>query len=145
MFGLKLSMKHIVLSSAAVGTLFKMRSKCGCEYHTIGTCNITQVKPPNVVSVPYVGLESNFTMSDLTRQCLEYAKVRYIPLIKKIPPVFRFLQLGMMGTTVIYSSGDAGVTGVNCTQRKQYYRLALFSLHLWIQQTKPTYLAHSFL
>jgi hypothetical protein len=128
MFGLKLSILHIVILSA-VGTLLKLRSKCGCEHHTIGSCNV-HVKPPNVVSVPYAGSESSFTSSDITRKCQEYAKVRYIPLIKKFPPVFRFLQLGMMGITVIYSSGNAGVTGVNCSQRKQYYRLALFSLHL---------------
>ncbi|KAI0313931.1 peptidase S8/S53 domain-containing protein, partial [Amylostereum chailletii] len=55
------------------------------------SCGI--LKPPNVVSVSYGQDESTVTPFYATRQCTEYGK------------------LGMMGTTVLYSSGDDGVAG----------------------------------
>ncbi|KAI0072201.1 hypothetical protein K474DRAFT_1605557 [Panus rudis PR-1116 ss-1] len=55
------------------------------------SCGI--IAPPNVVSVSYGSDESSVTAAYAQRQCAEYAK------------------LGMMGTTVLYSSGDDGVAG----------------------------------
>lgn len=49
--------------------------------------------PPNVVSVSYGQDEASVTPAYAQRQCTEYGK------------------LGMMGTTVLYSSGDDGVAG----------------------------------
>ncbi|KII91002.1 hypothetical protein PLICRDRAFT_684337 [Plicaturopsis crispa FD-325 SS-3] len=57
------------------------------------SCGI--VKPPNVVSVSYGQDESSVTAAYAQRQCAEYGK------------------LGMLGTTVLYSSGDDGVAGGN--------------------------------
>lgn len=55
------------------------------------SCGI--IAPPNVVSVSYGQDESTVTPAFANRQCLEYAK------------------LGLMGTTILYSSGDDGVAG----------------------------------
>ncbi|KAJ6624427.1 subtilisin-like protein [Mycena sp. CBHHK59/15] len=55
------------------------------------SCGI--VKPPHVVSVSYGQDESTVTPAYANRQCAEYAK------------------LGIMGTSVFYSSGDNGVAG----------------------------------
>ncbi|KAK7689950.1 hypothetical protein QCA50_006590 [Cerrena zonata] len=55
------------------------------------SCGI--ISPPFVVSVSYGQDESELTAAYAQRQCTEYAK------------------LGMMGTTVLYSSGDNGVAG----------------------------------
>ncbi|KAI0028799.1 subtilisin-like protein [Vararia minispora EC-137] len=55
------------------------------------SCGI--IKPPNVVSVSYGQDEATVTPKFANRQCQEYAK------------------LGLMGTTVLYSSGDDGVAG----------------------------------
>ena len=55
------------------------------------SCGI--IKPPNVVSISYGEDESSVTVAYATRQCREYGK------------------LGMMGTTILYSSGDNGVGG----------------------------------
>lgn len=55
------------------------------------SCGI--IKPPNVVSVSYGQDEATASVHYATRQCNEYAK------------------LGMLGTTVVYSSGDFGVAG----------------------------------
>ncbi|KAF8817086.1 subtilisin-like protein [Phlegmacium glaucopus] len=55
------------------------------------SCGI--IKPPNVVSISYGQDEATATAAFANRQCQEYAK------------------LGMMGTSVIYSSGDDGVAG----------------------------------
>ncbi|KAF8158454.1 subtilisin-like protein [Crassisporium funariophilum] len=57
------------------------------------SCGI--IKPPNVVSISYGQDESTATTAYANRQCQEYAK------------------LGMLGTSVIYSSGDNGVAGFN--------------------------------
>ncbi|KAI0305653.1 subtilisin-like protein [Multifurca ochricompacta] len=55
------------------------------------SCGI--IKPPNVVSISYGQDESSATVAYATRQCIEYGK------------------LGLMGSTVLYSSGDYGVAG----------------------------------
>ncbi|OBZ71486.1 Tripeptidyl-peptidase SED1 [Grifola frondosa] len=55
------------------------------------SCGI--IAPPFVVSVSYGQDEASVTPAYAARQCAEYAK------------------LGMMGTTVLYSSGDDGVAG----------------------------------
>jgi len=55
------------------------------------SCGI--IKPPNVVSISYGQDESTVTAKFANRQCTEYAK------------------LGLMGTSVFYSSGDNGVAG----------------------------------
>lgn len=55
------------------------------------SCGI--IAPPNVVSVSYGQDEASVTASYAQRQCSEYGK------------------LGMLGTTVLYSSGDDGVAG----------------------------------
>ncbi|KAG6902424.1 hypothetical protein C0995_000350 [Termitomyces sp. Mi166 len=55
------------------------------------SCGI--IAPPNVVSVSYGQDESTITAASAMRQCQEYAK------------------LGLMGTSVFYSSGDDGVAG----------------------------------
>ncbi|KJA26189.1 hypothetical protein HYPSUDRAFT_63917 [Hypholoma sublateritium FD-334 SS-4] len=57
------------------------------------SCGI--IKPPNVISTSYSQDEATATLAYAVRQCTEYAK------------------LGMLGTTVIYSSGDNGVGGRN--------------------------------
>ncbi|KAF8835707.1 subtilisin-like protein, partial [Paxillus ammoniavirescens] len=51
------------------------------------------VKPANVISTSYGYNEADLTPAYTARQCAEYAK------------------LGLMGVTVIYSSGDNGVAG----------------------------------
>ncbi|KAH9480397.1 Aorsin [Psilocybe cubensis] len=55
------------------------------------SCGI--INPPNVVSISYGQDEATASVHYATRQCNEYAK------------------LGMLGTTVVYSSGDNGVAG----------------------------------
>ncbi|KAG8221268.1 peptidase S8/S53 domain-containing protein [Butyriboletus roseoflavus] len=51
------------------------------------------VKPANVISTSYGSTEAEITLFYAQRQCAEYAK------------------LGLMGVTVLYSSGDSGVAG----------------------------------
>jgi len=51
------------------------------------------VKPANVISTSYGYNEADLTVAYASRQCAEYAK------------------LGLMGVTVLYSSGDNGVAG----------------------------------
>ncbi|KAH9029762.1 subtilisin-like protein [Lactarius deliciosus] len=55
------------------------------------SCGI--IKPPHVVSVSYAQDEGTATHRYATRQCNEYGK------------------LGLLGTTVLYASGDDGVAG----------------------------------
>ncbi|KAH9953955.1 subtilisin-like protein [Russula dissimulans] len=55
------------------------------------SCGI--IKPPHVISISYGQDENDVTARFADRQCSEYAK------------------LGMLGTTVLYSSGDFGVAG----------------------------------
>ncbi|KAI0256020.1 subtilisin-like protein [Lactifluus subvellereus] len=55
------------------------------------SCGI--IAPPKVVSISYGQDEASLTAAYAERQCKEYGK------------------LGMMGTTVLYSSGDFGVAG----------------------------------
>ena len=51
------------------------------------------VKPANVISTSYGVNEADLTVAYASRQCAEYAK------------------LGLLGVTVLYSSGDYGVAG----------------------------------
>ncbi|EGO00779.1 hypothetical protein SERLA73DRAFT_159455 [Serpula lacrymans var. lacrymans S7.3] len=51
------------------------------------------VTPANVISTSYTYNEGDLSVSYATRQCAEYAK------------------LGLMGVTILYSSGDSGVAG----------------------------------
>ncbi|KAF9036333.1 peptidase S8/S53 domain-containing protein [Panaeolus papilionaceus] len=60
-------------------------------YRNATDCGI--VKPANVISTSYGYNEADLSLFYATRQCMEYAK------------------LGLMGVTVIYSSGDSGVAG----------------------------------
>lgn len=53
------------------------------------------VKPANLISASYSFNEPDASAAYLTRQCNEYGK------------------LGLLGTTVLYSSGDRGVAGRN--------------------------------
>jgi len=55
------------------------------------SCGVTT--PPKVVSLSYAMDEFSVTPAYARRQCTEYAK------------------LGLMGTTVVYSSGDNGAAG----------------------------------
>ncbi|KAK7025541.1 hypothetical protein VNI00_015894 [Paramarasmius palmivorus] len=55
------------------------------------SCGI--LAPPHVVSISYGQDESTISAKSATRQCNEYAK------------------LGLMGSTILYSSGDNGVAG----------------------------------
>ncbi|KDR82525.1 hypothetical protein GALMADRAFT_828163 [Galerina marginata CBS 339.88] len=57
------------------------------------SCGI--IKPPNVVSISYGQDEATASVHYATRQCNEYGK------------------LGLLGTTIVYSSGDNGVAGFN--------------------------------
>ncbi|KIJ52628.1 hypothetical protein M422DRAFT_43457 [Sphaerobolus stellatus SS14] len=57
------------------------------------SCGI--VKPANVISTSYSMNEADASAAYLTRQCNEYGK------------------LGLLGTTILYSSGDRGVAGRN--------------------------------
>ncbi|PPQ70161.1 hypothetical protein CVT24_003888 [Panaeolus cyanescens] len=60
-------------------------------YHNPTDCGIT--KPANVISTSYGYNEADLSVFYTARQCAEYAK------------------LGLMGVTVVYSSGDSGVAG----------------------------------
>ena len=55
------------------------------------SCGI--VKPANVISTSYALAEADVTPFYATRQCSEYGK------------------LGLLGGTILYSSGDQGVAG----------------------------------
>lgn len=55
------------------------------------SCGI--VKPANVISTSYSMVESEITPFYAIRECNEYGK------------------LGLMGVTIVYSSGDEGVSG----------------------------------
>ena len=55
------------------------------------SCGI--IRPPNVVSVSYGQDEVTISAKSAERQCAEYGKI------------------GLLGTTVLYSSGDFGVAG----------------------------------
>ena len=48
------------------------------EYRAIGPESCGIIKPPNVVSISYGQDEATATFAYATRQCQEYAKVRYI-------------------------------------------------------------------
>ena len=65
------------------------------------------------MSISYGQDEATATTAYANRQCTEYAKVRYFHAL--FCSHSQILQLGMMGTSVIYSSGDSGVAGNNNT------------------------------
>jgi len=65
---------------------FPLQRTAGAE-----SCGIAQ--PANVISISYGGDEATFTPAYAARQCTEYAK------------------LGLLGVTVLFSSGDNGVAG----------------------------------
>jgi tripeptidyl-peptidase I len=64
------------------------------------------------VSVSYSQDEASVTARYANRQCTEYAKVGS-PCSLSYFSDMNFDQLGMMGTSVLYSSGDDGVAGGN--------------------------------
>jgi len=72
------------------------------------SCGIIQ--PPNVISISYAQDESTAPVEYAKRQCNEYGK------------------LGLMGSTILYSSGDSGVAGYHgvCldANSKCYHRIA---------------------
>ena len=77
------------------------------------SCGI--LTPPFVVSTSYGQDEASVTAAYAARQCAEYAK------------------LGMLGTTVLYSSGDNGVAGnggvcLNANGACRNRSLAFFSM-----------------
>lgn len=66
---------------------------CALTKYKAGAASCGIVAPPFVVSVSYGQDEASVTAAYAQRQCAEYAK------------------LGLLGTTVLYSSGDDGVAG----------------------------------
>lgn len=62
-------------------------------FHFIGPESCGIIKPPNAVSISYSQNEVTITAASATRQCNEYGK------------------LGLLGTSIFYSSGDTGVAG----------------------------------
>ncbi len=73
------------------------------------------VKPASIISTSYSYNEADLTPFYTARQCVEYAKVcNCLPLIAHnlgLTCDVITVQLGLMGVTVLYSSGDAGVGG----------------------------------
>ena len=67
------------------------------------------LRPANVISTSYSYNEADLSPAYESRQCSEYAK------------------LGLMGVTVVYSSGDNGVAGSDGFCLKPDGRSALFS------------------
>lgn len=87
------------------------------------SCGI--IAPPFVVSVSYGSDEASMTAAYAQRQCTEYAK------------------LGMMGTTVLYSSGDDGVAGndgicLNARGRNVYFHMLSILLMLHSPSGQPS-------
>ena len=72
------------------------------------SCGI--IAPPYVVSVSYGQDEASVTAKYANRQCTEYAKVSRSCSLSYFSHT-NSIQLGMMGTSVLYSSGDYGVAG----------------------------------
>ncbi|OCH89925.1 subtilisin-like protein [Obba rivulosa] len=62
------------------------------------SCGI--IAPPFVISTSYGQDEASVTLAYAQRQCTEYGKVCFLRTC-----------LGMLGTTILYSSGDDGVAG----------------------------------
>ena len=86
--------------------ILKFMSEPGPE-----SCGI--IAPPFVVSVSYGLDEASVTAKYANRQCAEYAKVGSSCSLSYFLSYMNFNQLGMMGTSVLYSSGDDGVAGGN--------------------------------
>lgn len=73
-------------------------------------CGIT--KPANVISTSYGYNEADLSPFYTARQCAEcvaYSSDSHGPNSYKLFP--RYAKLGLMGVTVVYSSGDNGVAG----------------------------------
>lgn len=70
------------------------------------------MKPANIISTSYASDEADLTPFYAIRQCNEYGK------------------LGLMGVTILYSSGDHGVAGNNgvCLNPNGSWHLFSFSL-----------------
>ncbi|KAJ7623071.1 peptidase S8/S53 domain-containing protein [Mycena polygramma] len=71
-----------------IDPIYPDASKGGYEGHDCGT-----IKPAHVISISYGANEADLSAAYTARQCAEYAK------------------LGLMGVTVLFSSGDYGVAG----------------------------------
>jgi hypothetical protein len=109
-------MAYILIHHLAVSPVY-LKSFPGRRYLTdsiLGNEACGTIKPANVISTSYSYDEADLTVFYATRQCAEYAK------------------LGLMGVTVLYSSGDFGVAGNggNCLNPDGQY--PLFSLALMI-------------
>ena len=71
--------------------------------------------PANVISTSYSYDEWELSPAYMQRQCNEYAKVKFCLLFSSGLIAFAVAhaigQLGLMGVTILYSSGDYGVAG----------------------------------
>ena len=72
-------------------------------------CGVT--KPANVISTSYGYNEADLSPFYTSRQCAEYKAYLFLYLISLAHKEFRYAKLGLMGVTVIFSSGDDGVAG----------------------------------
>ena len=89
-------MAYILIHQLAASPVCYLKSFPGRRYLTdsiLGNETCGTIKPANVISTSYSYDEADLTVFYATRQCAEYAK------------------LGLMGVTVLYSSGDFGVAG----------------------------------
>jgi tripeptidyl-peptidase-1 len=77
--------------------------------HDCGT-----VEPAYVISTSYSYDEAALSPAYAARQCAEYAKVA-IFLVFLYPFLTPLVQLGMMGVTMLFASGDDGVAGAYTT------------------------------
>ena len=68
------------------------------------------MKPASVISTSYSYNEADLTPFYTAGQCAEYAKVCLPHYIRAMELIC--MQLGLMGVTVLYASGDFGVSGV---------------------------------
>lgn len=85
----------ILILSQAVIQVCKSFTRCELNLiaHHVGAESCGTAKPANVISTSYGYDEADLTPFYTARQCAEYAK------------------LGLMGVTVLFSSGDNGVAG----------------------------------
>ena len=67
---------------------------------------------PFVVSVFYTQDEASITAAYAKRQCIEYAKACNFSSLSYFFLIL-ILKLGMLGTSVLYGSGDNGVAGLS--------------------------------
>ena len=66
------------------------------------------------MSISYAQDEATATTAYANRQCTEYAKVRYFHAL--FCSHSQILQLGMMGISVFYGSGDHGIADGDANQ-----------------------------